>query len=76
MPWRVNWAPPVSRFFARDLTGRLRPSYFPFVEPGVEIVTPNAEDLDSVQLIRHDLPFAFDTDPVAARHVPSGRSPR
>ena len=27
----------VSRFFQRDLTVRLRPSYFPFVEPGVEI---------------------------------------
>jgi phenylalanyl-tRNA synthetase alpha chain len=27
----------VSRFFARDLTVRLRPSYFPFVEPGAEV---------------------------------------
>jgi len=27
----------VSRFFQRDLTVRLRPSYFPFVEPGAEI---------------------------------------
>jgi len=27
----------VSRFFNRDLTVRLRPSYFPFVEPGAEI---------------------------------------
>jgi phenylalanyl-tRNA synthetase alpha chain len=27
----------VTRFFARDLTVRLRPSYFPFVEPGAEI---------------------------------------
>ncbi len=27
----------VTRFFARDLTIRLRPSYFPFVEPGAEI---------------------------------------
>jgi len=27
----------VSRFFQRDLTVRLRPSYFPFVEPGAEV---------------------------------------
>ncbi len=27
----------VSRFFARDLGIRLRPSYFPFVEPGAEV---------------------------------------
>jgi phenylalanyl-tRNA synthetase alpha chain len=27
----------VSRFFGRDLTVRLRPSYFPFVEPGAEV---------------------------------------
>jgi phenylalanyl-tRNA synthetase alpha chain len=27
----------VSRFFRRDLTVRLRPSYFPFVEPGAEV---------------------------------------
>lgn len=27
----------VTQFFARDLTVRLRPSYFPFVEPGAEI---------------------------------------
>ena len=27
----------VSRFFQRDLTIRLRPSYFPFVEPGAEV---------------------------------------
>ena len=27
----------VKRFFARDLDVRLRPSYFPFVEPGAEI---------------------------------------
>ncbi len=27
----------VSRFFARELTVRLRPSYFPFVEPGAEV---------------------------------------
>jgi len=27
----------VSRFFARDLTVRFRPSYFPFVEPGAEV---------------------------------------
>jgi phenylalanyl-tRNA synthetase alpha chain len=27
----------VKRFFARDLAVRLRPSYFPFVEPGAEI---------------------------------------
>lgn len=27
----------VTRFFARDLTVRLRPSYFPFVEPGAEV---------------------------------------
>jgi phenylalanyl-tRNA synthetase alpha chain len=27
----------VKRFFQRDLTVRLRPSYFPFVEPGAEV---------------------------------------
>ena len=27
----------VSRFFKKDLTVRLRPSYFPFVEPGAEV---------------------------------------
>ncbi len=27
----------VSRFFQRDLSVRLRPSYFPFVEPGAEV---------------------------------------
>jgi phenylalanyl-tRNA synthetase alpha chain len=27
----------VTRFFARDLEIRLRPSYFPFVEPGAEV---------------------------------------
>jgi phenylalanyl-tRNA synthetase alpha chain len=27
----------VTRFFARDLAIRLRPSYFPFVEPGAEV---------------------------------------
>lgn len=27
----------VSRFFQKDLTVRLRPSYFPFVEPGAEV---------------------------------------
>jgi phenylalanyl-tRNA synthetase alpha chain len=27
----------VSRFFQRDLSIRLRPSYFPFVEPGAEV---------------------------------------
>jgi phenylalanyl-tRNA synthetase alpha chain len=27
----------VKRFFARDLAIRLRPSYFPFVEPGAEV---------------------------------------
>jgi phenylalanyl-tRNA synthetase alpha chain len=27
----------VTRFFARELTVRLRPSYFPFVEPGAEV---------------------------------------
>jgi phenylalanyl-tRNA synthetase alpha chain len=27
----------VQRFFARDLAIRLRPSYFPFVEPGAEV---------------------------------------
>ncbi|MBA3499814.1 MAG: phenylalanine--tRNA ligase subunit alpha [Deltaproteobacteria bacterium] len=27
----------VTRFFARDLDIRLRPSYFPFVEPGAEV---------------------------------------
>jgi phenylalanyl-tRNA synthetase alpha chain len=27
----------VKRFFARDLGIRLRPSYFPFVEPGAEV---------------------------------------